>query len=312
MEKTIYTLDDFYTEMSVLRQTSPEDLIPPGIEKEVGHFNLFNMEDLVASYTNKTQEMLHDRRTFYKISLVKGKHEVGYADKVIHVEKAGLLFATPNIPYHHALLDGDHQAEFCVFTTDFLLPAKSGLVLDELPLFRPGGCPVFEITDEQAADLALIYWKMKLELTGSYLYKFDLIRNYLIELLHYGQKLQPPATLVVTHHAAARITTLFLELLERQFPITTPHQRVALRSTQDYAHRLALHSNHLNKALKEVTGKTTKEHIGSRLMQEAKFLLRQTDWSIAEIGYSLGFEYPSHFSGFYKKHTKYAPSEFRR
>jgi AraC-like DNA-binding protein len=117
---------------------------------------------------------------------------------------------------------------------------------------------------------------------------------------------------VVTHHAAARITSLFLELLERQFPITTPRQRIALRTTQEYADRLAVHGNHLNKALKEVTGKTTREHIGSRLIQEAKFLLRSTDWSIAQIAYSLGFEYPSHFSGFYKKHTRHAPSEFRR
>lgn len=287
-------------------------MIPPGIEKEVGHFNIFNMEELVASYKDKTYEMLHDRRTFYKISLVKGRYKVEYADKVIQIEKNGLLFATPHIPYHHILLDGNHQGNFCVFTADFLLPSKSGLVLDELPLFRPGGCPVFGITEEQAVELELIYRKMQLELTGNYRYKFDLIRNYLIELLHYGQKLQPPATLVITHHAAARITSLFLELLERQFPITTPQQGIALRTTKDYADRLALHCNHLNKALKEVTGKTTKEHIGNRLMQEAKFLLRNTDWSIAEIAYSLGFEYPSHFSGFYKKHTNYAPSEFRR
>ncbi len=313
MTGAIYTLDDFYAELSARSQKPADELIPAGLDKEIGHFNLFNLDELVASYGNGTHQMLHNRRAFYKISLAKGRHKVEYADKVVWIDKAGLLFATPNIPYHHALLDGEHQGDFCVFTADFLLPAKSGSVLDELPLFRPGGCSAFEITDAQYAELALIYRKMRLELAGTYAYKFDLLRNYLIELLHCGQKLQPAETLPTTHPvAAARITSLFLELLERQFPIASPQQRVALRTPQEYADRLALHSNHLNKVLKEVTGKTTKEHIGSRLMQEARFLLRRTDWSIAEIGYSLGFEYPSHFSGFYKKYTSYAPSECRR
>jgi AraC family transcriptional activator of pobA len=48
--------------------------------------------------------------------------------------------------------------------------------------------------------------------------------------------------------------------------------------------------NHLNKVLKENTGKTTTEHIASRIIQEAKILLKQTDWNISEIAYSLGFE----------------------
>jgi AraC-like DNA-binding protein len=42
--------------------------------------------------------------------------------------------------------------------------------------------------------------------------------------------------------------------------------------------------------LKDSTGKTTTEIIGSRIVQESKILLKETNWNISEIAYSLGFE----------------------
>ncbi len=100
-------------------------------------------------------------------------------------------------------------------------------------------------------------------------------------------------------------------MLERQFPVVSPDQRISLRTAKDYADRLAIHNNYLNKVLKENTGKTTTEHIIARLIQEAKILLKQTDWNISEIAYSLGFEQLSHFSNFFKKQTSLSPLEMR-
>jgi AraC-like DNA-binding protein len=69
--------------------------------------------------------------------------------------------------------------------------------------------------------------------------------------------------------------------------------------------------NHLNKVLKENMGKTTTDIISSRIIQEAKILLKQTDWNISEIAYSLGFEEVAHFSNFFRKQTSLAPVVFR-
>ena len=77
------------------------------------------------------------------------------------------------------------------------------------------------------------------------------------------------------------------------------------------SHLLAVHVNHLNKVLKENTGKTTTELITSRVVQESKILLKQTDWNISEIAYSLGFEEVAHFSNFFKKQTSLTPLAFR-
>lgn len=302
------TVDEFYKQIS--KEDAPS-LLPAGINKEIGHFNVFNVEDLAPKFKNDPGHMPYNRRAYYKISLVRGRNVAEYADKVINIEKNALVFATPKIPYNWIPQDADQSGYFCIFTSDFLVQSKSGAILDELPIYRPGGYPIFHISDSQAEEILLLFKKMEQEIASNYLYKYDLIRNYVMEVVHYGQKLEPLTTYNTTHNASARVSSLFIELLERQFPIASPQQKVTLRTASDYADQLAVHSNHLNKVLKENTGKTTTEHIASRLIQEAKILLKQTDWNISEIAYSLGFEQLSHFSNFFKKQTSLSPLEIR-
>lgn len=304
------TIDDFYRGTASATQQSVDSLLPPGINKEIGHFNVFGYDDLVPKFKVDPGNMAYSYRAFYKISLIRGKSIAEYADKVIGIEKNALLFATPKIPYNWTPQDRVQKGYFCIFTDQFLVASKSGTILDKLPLFHPAGYPVFQLSDQESEELVLIYKKMQQVITSNYLYKYDLIRNYVMELIHFGQRLQPLTT-YGTHNSSARITSLFIELLERQFPIASIQQQISLRTAKDYAERLAVHSNHLNKVLKDNTGKTTTELIASRLIQEAKILLRQTDWSITEIAYSLGFEQLSHFSTFFKKQTSLSPIEIR-
>ena len=140
-------------------------------------------------------------------------------------------------------------------------------MLDELPLFKSGGYPVFAVTDAEYAAIHATFRKMVVETDSTYVYKYDLLRTYVLELLHLGQKLQPATALYPAHSASSRVTSLFVELLERQFPIETPQQRLQLRTATDYADRLAVHTNHLNKVLKETTGRTTTDLISGRVVQ---------------------------------------------
>jgi len=149
------------------------------------------------------------------------------------------------------------------------------------------------------------------EIQSEYVYKFDLLRNYTSLILHEAMKMQPADSYFKHHNASSRITSLFLELLERQFPIDTPHHVLQLKTPTDFANRLSVHVNHLNRSVKEATGKTTTEHISERIVKEAKALLHHTDWNVSEIAYSLGFEYPSYFNNFFRKQTSQTPSSFR-
>lgn len=300
---SIITLEEFY------RDTA--SLLPEGINKEIGHFNVFQTADIVALNRKRPNVMPYNRRAYYKISLIRGHNRAEYADKVIDIAQSALLFATPKIPYNYVPQGHEQGGYFCIFTDEFLIQSKSGVVLDDLPIFQPGGYPIFQLNDEEVDEIDHIFRKMYKEISSDYAFKYDLLRNYILELIHYGQKLQPATALYPSHTASARVSSLFIELLERQFPIESPHQKVQLRTAKDYADRLSVHVNHLNKVLKENTGKTTTDIITSRIIQEAKILLKQTDWNISEIAYSLGFEQVAHFSNFFRKQTALAPVAFR-
>ncbi|WP_018629463.1 helix-turn-helix domain-containing protein [Niabella aurantiaca] len=304
------SLEAFYEEAAVWTGKDVNALLPPGIGKEIGHFNVFDIAATIEAVKRK-KAMPYNRRAYYKISLIRGRNRAEYADKVIEITGNALLFATPKVPYHWIPQDPHQGGQFCVFTDAFLIKNKSGVVLEDLPIFQPGGYPVFEITDEQAVEIGQVFAKMKIEIASDYAFKYDLLRNYVLELIHYGQKLQPVTALASSPNAAARVTALFVELLERQFPIESPQQQLQLRTAGDYASRLAVHVNHLNKVLKEHTGKTTTALISNRILQEAKILLKQTDWTVSEIACSLGFEEVAHFSNFFKKQTTVTPATFR-
>lgn len=303
------SLDEFYKHITN-DDADVRNRLPAQYSKEIGHFNVFNIADLRAKYPPKVT-MPYDRRAYYKISLIIGKNKVEYADKVIDIQTNALLFATPKIPYHYVPQDTNQTGHFCLFTDEFLIKNNNGVMLDDLPIFRADGYPVFKLTDAETEEVKLIFKKMDRELASDYAYKYDLLRNFVAELIHYGQKLQPATALYTTHNAATRVTSLFLELLERQFPIESPQQKLNLRTAKDYADRLAVHVNHLNKVLKENTGRTTTDLISLRVIKEAKILLKQTDWNVSEIAYSLGFEEVAHFSNFFKKQTASTPLTFR-
>jgi AraC family transcriptional activator of pobA len=307
---TIASLQDFYREMGFVNENELKTILPDGINKEIGHFNVFN----IATVTRKMKEsktMPYNRRAYYKISLINGRNRAEYADKVIDIKKNALLFASPKIPYNYVPQDENQSGYFCIFTREFLNASAGGALLDELPILKPGGYPVFELSSAQVKELSKLYEKMFNELASDYAYKYDLLRNYVLELIHYGQKLQPDVAQYATHNAATRVAGLFVELLERQFPIASPDQQLELRTAKDYADRLAIHVNHLNKVLKENTGKTTTEVITGRIAQEARILLKQTDWNISEIAFALGFEEVAHFSNFFKKQAGISPLAFR-
>jgi len=304
------TLQEFYEADRHKQGGAGGGLLPEGISKEIGHFNVFNTREIITQFRIK-QVMPYNRRMYYKISFMSGKNRTEYADKVIDIDKYGLLFASPKVPYNYVPTDEEQDGFFCIFTPEFLVNTKTGIVPDELPIFAPGGFPVFILDEVQAKEVRDLFLKMYKELEGNYVYKYDLLRNYLLELIHFGQKLQPDTSLYVSNTSASRTTSLFVELLERQYPITSPGHKPLLRTAKDYADRLSVHVNHLNKVIKEQTGKTTTEYIKSRIVQEAKILLRQTDWNISEIAYSLGFEEVAHFSNFFKKNTTVSPLNFR-
>ena len=296
--KLTETLEDFYT---IKVNGMPENL-----KKEIGHFNVFKLDDFVG---NTCKPFPYTRKDFYKISLIIGKNKVHYADKISTIEDQALFFANPQIPYNWEQVDENQTGFFCIFTDAFFSQFGN---LKEYPLFQPGGNPIVPISMELAESLKIIYLKMFDEINSDYAFKYDVLRNLVFEIIHLALKTQTVTTsLYSKSNATIRVSSLFLELLERQFPIELISQQINFRSPSDFDSQLNVHVNHLNKALKETTGKTTSQIISERIVQEAMILLKQTNWNINEIARCLGFEELSHFINFFKKNVQVSPKNYR-
>ncbi|MDW7693531.1 AraC family transcriptional regulator [Flammeovirgaceae bacterium SG7u.111] len=95
----------------------------------------------------------------------------------------------------------------------------------------------------------------------------------------------------------------FRQLVEEKF-----EQNV---TASDYAEELNVTQHHLNRVVKEVTGKTATEIIRARSMLEVKRLLTFTDLTITEVSASLGYFDSSYFAKLFKKETGSSPKGFR-
>jgi AraC-like DNA-binding protein len=77
-----------------------------------------------------------------------------------------------------------------------------------------------------------------------------------------------------------------------------------------YAEKMNMTEKHLNRIVRECTGKTSTEFIAERVILEAKRLLMHSAHNVSEAGYELGFSDNSYFVRFFKAHTGSTPLTF--
>ena len=104
----------------------------------------------------------------------------------------------------------------------------------------------------------------------------------------------------------ARFETLLDDYFRSGKPVTEGQPTV-----QYCADKLCLSSNYLSDLLKKETGESALKHIQQKTLEMAKEQVFGTGKSVSEIAYELGFQYPPHFSRWFKKQTGMTPNEYR-
>lgn len=102
----------------------------------------------------------------------------------------------------------------------------------------------------------------------------------------------------------------FEELLHDYFNSDKP-KTSGLLTVQYCAEKVCLSTNYFGDLIKKETGKSAQEYIQCATMARAKELLTDTDKTISEIAYELGFNYPHHLSRVFRKVTGLTPNEYR-
>ncbi|OXG05085.1 AraC-like DNA-binding protein [Flavobacterium araucananum] len=135
-------------------------------------------------------------------------------------------------------------------------------------------------------------------------YQSDILRNYLHNLLLLSEReIKKQNFTQIKKGADFDYMVLFKDLLETAFRTQ--------KQVSSYAKQLLITEKRLNQATTKILGKTPKEIIDDRVMLEAKRLLAHTNENVKEISYELGFEEPTNFIKYFRKHSNNTPVEFR-
>ncbi len=138
----------------------------------------------------------------------------------------------------------------------------------------------------------------------------NIIVSQLSLLLNYAERFYERQfiTRKISNH---KILNEFETLLVNSF--SNPElEKNGLPTVQSMAEKLFVSPNYLTSVLKHLTGQNTQQHIQNSTIKKAKEELTITNFSVSEIAYKLGFEYPSSFTKLFKNKTDMTPSEFRR
>ncbi len=104
----------------------------------------------------------------------------------------------------------------------------------------------------------------------------------------------------------ARFETLLNNYFSSRLPITE-----GVPSVQYCADKLCLSTNYFSDLLKKETGLSANKHIQQKVLDIAKDRLFDSKKSISQIAYEMGFQYPQHFSRWFKKLEGRTPNEYR-
>lgn len=252
-----------------------------------------------------------NRSRWYKIWLIANPCRLVVNDETIVCERPVLFFANPLVSYAYDSLDGNRKGYWCVFTSEFLAAGDPSGRLRAYPELTQGSTILLFPEPEQLAIITMLFSQLTAAVRDSFAFSNDMVFNYIQLLIFEGMKGRMRTIPAAPPDAGARITRQFLQLLQDQFPIDLPHRPMQLCKPLDFARRFAIHVNHLNATVRNITGQTTTQHIAAAKIAEAKALLRHSDMTIADIGEALGFDYHNHFNRFFKQHTGSTPFAYR-
>ena len=258
-----------------------------------------------------------NRRSFYKILFInKGEVIFTIGAQTYYINQPTVLFLHPNEICswkNLSLLNGgESTGHYILFKEQYLQDNQIiKLLTDRYHCFLSAANNVKQLTPPVVQTIDNLFLKMQEALSKNTAAGHDNFLAYLqLMIVEGAQSSGPPLEQQILTKDFRHIQRFF-QLLEKEFSGVNHEMPLRIKSAQDFANELALHPNYLNALLKAHTGQSLSSYLTSRIVEESKVLLRQTDWPLQQIGYALGFNDQSNFSRFFKKTTGQTAKQYR-
>ena len=279
----------------------PEQELDTILKSDFGKFFIVKVQDLIRLIRLPVPPARSTTHTL--IYLTGGEATMTIGSQSYKIFKHECLIVPAGQAYSFAKHDVN-KGYLCNFHNDFII-GKFGKneLLKTFEFLNVWGNPRIRLNKQTSGFVLQILKRVFSEYSKSGLMNTDIIQSYFIALLCEINTVYQPLS-GSTQTTAVRLTNAFKENLFKH--IKTRHL------VSDYAAMLNVSPNHLNKAIKTITGKSPIKWIDEAIVLEAKVLLYQTTYSINEIAAELGIYDQSYFSRLFKKYEALTPLQFRK
>ncbi|MVM32117.1 helix-turn-helix domain-containing protein [Spirosoma sp. HMF4905] len=279
----------------------PEQKLDTILKSDFGKFFIVEVEKLIRLIKLPVPPIRSTTHTL--IYLTDGEAVMTIGSETYKIFKNECLVVPAGQVYSFSNVDENH-GYLCNFHNDIII-GKFGKneLLKDFEFLRVWGNPRISLDKQTSKFVRRLLKRILLDYSENGLMNLDIIQSYFIALLCELNRVYKPVS-VSTQTNAVGITNRFRELLVDR--IKTSHR------VTDYASELNITPNHLNKAVRKITGKSPTKWIDEAIVLEAKVLLYQSSLSISEIATEVGLLDASYFSRLFKKQEGITPLAFRK
>ncbi|QOG01581.1 AraC family transcriptional regulator [Flavobacterium sp. MDT1-60] len=249
---------------------------------------------------------------FYKISFKK--HFAGaikYGQGHYDFEEGGLSFTAPDQIVYSSDQEADYSGYTLIFHPEFLRNYPLAKNIANYGFFSYSVAEALYLSDKEKQIIFSIFENIILEVDNNIdHFSQDVIISQIELLLNYSNRFYNRQ--FITRKPIHNDMLSEVEAFLSSYFDTDKSLIGGLPTVQDVADHVKVSPRYLSDMLRLLTGQTTQQHIHSRLIEKAKSILANSDLSVAEIAYQLGFEHPQSFNKLFKQKTKNSPVEFRK
>lgn len=261
-----------------------------------------------------TKDEIRIKTDFYSIMFKNYcRNHIRYGRKTLDFQDGSLVCIAPN---HVITIDNDIEVKEDMmgwglfFHPDLIRGTSLGAKMKDFSFFSYEISEALHLSDKEKQLLYDCILKVQGELTqniDSYsqvlmVSNIELLLNYCSR--YYGRQF-------ITRKSANLNLVSKVENILKGYFESEEKRNAGMPSVKDLANRVNLSPSYLSDLLKKETGLNAQDHIHYFVIEQAKNILLQTNQSVSEIAYSLGFEYPQYFSRLFKQKTGITPLEYR-
>jgi AraC-like DNA-binding protein len=240
---------------------------------------------------------------------VKGTFK--YGRNTYDFEEGTLVFMAPNqvAKFDEADTESDRNGWNIFFHPDLIRKSVLGKTIKNYSFFNYGHNEALHLSDKEKYMLTDLVQRIEIELNQNIdKHSQELILTNLESILKYCHRYYDRQFYTRTNMNKDFIVR-FEQYLEDYFASEELVNK-GLPNVTECGIALNMSGSYLSDLLKLETGRSAKDHIHSYLIEKAKTRLLNKGVSVSEVAYSLGFEYPQHFSKLFKLKTGMSPSEY--